>query len=200
MRITKKIILLALPFLSLMTGCEKQQTFLSIEDYTQSTIAEIHEGNEELAGEKLMAEGYILGLEIQHDITDNIVWVMVLGDAPYFDETGNSQLIFPTIKNKIRVGEDGYNNEIMKRCYSVCEEAKQNGRSIKVFGTFLPSEPFNHYNDGVDLQLDAVKIGSMLINTDYEDHGKLKERTPGLVRKLYKGGKQISKLLKKAVL
>ena len=71
---------------------------------------------------------------------------------------------------------------------------------IKVYGVFAQSQAFHHYSSGVDLMLDALEINGVLIHTDYNDHGKIKEKTPSVMRKLYKGGEKVAKIVKKGLL
>ena len=108
-----------------------------------------------------------------------------------------ARLFSLNMTTRFGIGEDGFNRKIINRCNEICELARNQADLIKVYGTFLPSQAFHHYANGVDLMLDAIEINGVLIDTDFNDHGKIKEKTPTVMRKIYKGGKEVAKLIKK---
>ena len=186
-------------FVILSVGCDRKES-LSLDDFVPVTISEIVSNESAYIGKTVTVEGYVLGLEIREGKNDGEVWVMVLSDKPFSGDTPPERLIFPQVKNKIRAGEDGYNSEILERCFKICNNARDNRSIVKVFGTFAPTHAFSYYNSGIDLHLNAVEINGVLINTDYNDHGVIKQKTPTVMRGLYKGGKKLSEVLKKTVL
>ena len=186
-------------YLIISFGCEKAE-LLSIEEYAYLPLPQLVAERQEHTGKKISTEGYILGLEHHPDTKEGEIWILVLGDKPQAGKSQSNQLIFPNFTNKIRVGEDGFNREIIRRCHEICTVSQSKDDLIKVYGVFAPSQTFHHYSSGVDLFLNAIEVNGVLVDTDFHDHGKIKEKTPGIVRKLYKGGQSLAKIVKKALL
>ena len=188
-----------LVLLTVLVGCEKTK-LVSVEEYSYVPLPQLVTDKKVYSGKKISTEGYILGLEHHTDTKEGEIWIFVLGDQPQTEKSVPNQLIFPNVKNKIRVGEDGYNREIITRCHEICGIAQTKNDLIKVYGSFVPSQTFNQYTHGVDLFLNAIEMNGVLVDTDYNDHGKIKEKTPSVLKKIYRGGKSVAKMLKKAVL
>ena len=192
-------LLLLVLCLSILTGCNKAEA-PSVDDYTHVPLPQLVANKTEFSGKKISTEGYILGLEHHPDTKDGEIWLVVLGDKPQTGKLEVNQVIFPDVYNKIRIGEDGFNREIIRRCHEICGVSKNKKDLIKVYGVSTVSQAFHHYSSGVDLLLNAVEVNGVLIDTDFNDHGKIKEKTPSILRKLYKGGGKVAKLIKKGLL
>lgn len=182
----------------LLLGCEKKSSVAvrGFESVTDIQISDLLEKQSEYAMRKISVEAYILGSELYQDSKNGRIWIMTLGDQPQLDDSKADQLIFPAIKNKIRVGEDGYNRDIIDRCFEVCRSLRKRGQSIRVYGVFNPAKKFNHFDSGIDLELAAIEVNGTIIDTDYDDHSNFAEKTPSVMKKIYKGGKGISKALR----
>ena len=180
-------------------GCKKD-TIPNLNDYTPLSISEISSNKLEFIGQKIMAAGYILGSELRQNSKNGDIFVLVLGDKPLEEENSKNSLVFPKVDHKIRVGEDGFNREIINRCNEICDLARNKGEQVIVYGIYSPAQGFHQYTSGIDLMLDAIEINGLLIDTDFNDHGKIKEKTPSVMRKLYKGGEGVAKIIKKGLL
>ncbi len=198
MKYNINIFLIVLIFL---LGCKKDKRF-SIENYKNFKTVffdDFINKKIELTNREIVIEAYVLGSELYENSNNGRIWIMVLGDKPQLNDARANQLVFPKINNKIRVGEDGYNKEIIDRCYDVCNSIRKRGHLVKVYGIYEPSKPFNHFTRGVDMQLAAIEYNGTIINTDYNDHSNFKEKTPSVMKKIYKGGKSITNFIKKGI-
>jgi hypothetical protein len=182
--------------LLLLMGCEKKSAVQGYESVTEVRISDLLEGQSEYTAKKISVEAYVLGNELYQDSKNGRIWIMVLGDQPQLDDSKADQLIFPGIKNKIRVAEDGYNRDIIDRCFEACRSLRKRGRLIRVYGVFNPAKKFNHVHSGIDLELAAIKVDGTIIDTDYDDHSNFAEKTPSVMKKIYKGSKGISKAIR----
>ena len=115
-------ILLSL-LLSIQTGCKKAE-IPSLEEYSHVPLPQLATNNANFTGKKITTEGYILGLEHHPDTKNGEIWIVVLGDKPVPGEISSGQMIFPSVPNKIRIGEDGFNRDIIRRCHEICNVSK----------------------------------------------------------------------------
>ena len=187
-------VLLILLLLSM--GCEKESEVRGYESVTRVQISDLLARQTEYISKKISVEAYVLGSELYQDSKNGRIWIMVLGDQPQLDDSKADQLIFPGIKNKIRVAEDGYNRDIIDRCFEVCRSLRKHGLLVRVYGVFNPAKKFNHFYSGIDLELAAIEVNGTIIDTDYDDHSDFAEKTPSVMKKIYKGGKGISKVIR----
>ncbi len=148
-------------------------------------------------GKNISVEGYVLGAEVRKDPKIGHIWIMVIGEHP-FDSGTNTQLIFPDIENKIRVGETGYNSDIMERCHEASQKLKARGDLVKVYGTVSPALSMGHYR-GIDLDLTAIEIDGSIFDTDYDDRSRFEAKAPSVLKKIIRGGKKFTNLLKAVI-
>ncbi len=180
-----------------MCGCGETET-ADYSAFEPVDIKQILSDRQAYAGRDVVIDGFVLGLELSRSADDREIWILVLGDQPALDGNGN-RLIFADVPYKIRAGEDGFNRDILKRCHAVCSQLREAGRSIRIYGTYQPENVFHHYNSGVDLQMSAIEINGTIINTDFEDHGAIREKTPTVMRSIYKGSRRVARLMKIAI-
>lgn len=180
------------------SGCRSTRSLTVRGEFAPVTIEDLNNRPAKYAGRKVVVDAYILGMEYGENSDDAHVWLLALGNEPQLDERLADQLVFPRIGKKIRAAEDGYNREILTRCYDACGKVRRKGERIKAYGVFAAVDPYQQYYSGVDLQLSQIKIDGRIINTDFNDHGKLKEKTPGMLKKTYGGAKKLFGVVGKA--
>ena len=159
-----------------------------------TSIEQLRGNTEAFRDQRVVFDAYILGMEYGTNTDDADQWIMVLGLEPQFDDSIAAQLIFPKIEAKVRVAEDGYNREILRRCFQICSESRRKGGEITIYGRYQPKEAYAQYHSGIDILLDKIAIGETVINTDFNDHSVFTEKTPGMVKKTYKGVRKIATL------
>ena len=138
--------------------------------------------------------GYLIGSEYsQYD--DAEIFVICLADEPMSGDL-TERIIFPDIKYKVRVAEDGYNDSVLKQCYTLSQKAGKLGLPIGVVGVYAPGRPYFYYHKGVDVYLQELHIDSRMLNTDYDDKTKFSHDAPGTFKKVYKGGKKVFEVIK----
>ena len=187
------IIFALLALAIILTGCQTvKHTATTSDGYTPVTLDELRQNSDGYEGHKIVIHAYILGMEYGVNADDADQWIMVLGDQPQLDDGRANQLIFPEIDNKVRAAEDGYNREILRRCYEICRESRRKGSEIRVYGVYNSDRAYAEYFSGIDLMIDKITSDNTLINTDFNDHSVLKEKTPGYFKKSYKGVKKIA--------
>jgi hypothetical protein len=163
-------------------------------DYVRVDIQKLNANPEQYDGKRVVIEGHVLGTTV--DITDQLMtWILTVGDKPY-SGSGKDRLVFPSVSNKTRAIEDGYNHVIIERCDEVCLRAKKRGEKIKVYGEFYHKKESQQYVDGIRLYVDAIESGSEHIHTDYRDISKTKAKAPSYLKRVYKLGKKAIDLVK----
>ena len=190
--------LLVLPALLtlVLAGCTSTRKAppTTAQGYVPTSIEQLRGNTEAFRDQRVVFDAYILGMEYGTNTDDADQWIMVLGLEPQFDDSIAAQLIFPKIEAKVRVAEDGYNREILRRCFQICSESRRKGGEITIYGRYQPKEAYAQYHSGIDILLDKIAIGETVINTDFNDHSVLTEKTPGMVKKTYKGVRKIATL------
>ena len=188
--------LLLLLILVLSAGCSSSETVPAEDTYSPVSIRDLVETPEIFIGQKVIVTAYVLGSEFNPSEDDAQFFILSLGERAVSGSRGN-QLIFPDEKYKVRAAEDGYNGEIIKDCYIMADNARKLGQEVTIFGVFNPGEEFYYYEKGVDLYIEQIRIGERTVNTDFGDKSKLAHDAPGMLRKIYQGGKKIIDLAKK---
>ncbi len=180
----------------LLAGCTSTQKAITTtaDGYMPTSIEQLHSDTETFRDQRVVLDAYILGMEYGTNADDADQWIMVLGLEPQFDDSIAEQLIFPKIEAKVRAAEDGYNREILRRCFQICSENRRKGGEVTIYGCYQPKKAYAQYHAGVDILLDKIAIGETVINTDFNDHSVFKEKTPGMVKKTYQGVKKITSL------
>ncbi|MDP7741592.1 MAG: hypothetical protein QGF67_09140 [Lentisphaeria bacterium] len=198
LRIQKSARLLALPALLalVLAGCTSTKKALptNADGYVPTSIEQLHGDTDTFRDQRVVLDAYILGMEYGTNTDDADQWIMVLGMEPQYNDSIAAQLIFPKVETKLRVAEDGYNREILQRCFQICSESRRKGEEVTIYGLYQPLEAYAQYHTGVDILLDKIAIGETIINTDFNDHSVFKEKTPGMVKKTYKGVRKIANL------
>jgi hypothetical protein len=191
--------MLALPALMalVLVGCtstKRATTTTRADGYVPTSIEQLRSDTEAFRDQRVVLEAYILGMEYGTNTDDADQWIMVLGLEPQLDDSIAGQLIFPKIEAKVRVAEDGYNREILRRCFQICSESRRKGGEVTIYGRYQPEEDYAQYHSGVDILLDKIAVGETVINTDFNDHSVFTEKTPGMVKKTYQGVRKITDL------
>jgi hypothetical protein len=174
--------------IALATGCSTTRQ----SSYSSVPLQELSNKHD---GANVTFNAHVLGMELQEHSDDLYVWIITLGDNAQPDKSLAKQLVFPDRTPKIRAVENGYNKKILFDCYKLCEEARQKGQKITVYGEFHKDEKFMYFNSGVPLHLTGIKVGDTRINTDYGDKTAVQKKAPSLLKRTYKGGKKLMDLV-----
>ena len=125
-----------------LVGCTstKKATTTTADGYVPTSIEQLRSDTEAFRDQRVVLEAYILGMEYGTNADDADQWIMVLGLEPQFDDSIAGQLIFPKVEAKVRVAEDGYNREILRRCFQICSESRRKGGEITIYGRYQPKD------------------------------------------------------------
>ena len=160
-------------------------------DFVKVSIKDLVDTPNEYAGDDIMLEAYVLGAEYNPSEEGAQFFIISLGDDVQCDNKKGNQIFFPDIKYKVRAAEDGYNGSIIQNCYVMADNARKLGSKITIFGRFNPDQPFYYYGNGIDIEIEKMRVGNRTVNTDFDDKSKLAHETPGMLRKVYRGGKKL---------
>ena len=73
----------------------------------------------------------------------------------------------------------------------MADNARKLGTKVTIFGHFNPDQPFYYYGNGIDIEIEKMRVGNKTVNTDFDDKSKFAHEAPGMLRKVYQGGKKI---------
>ncbi|MCM8533489.1 MAG: hypothetical protein NE330_20140 [Lentisphaeraceae bacterium] len=191
-----KNLLIAILF-CFLCSCSSQKVVSPDQEFIKTSIKELVDSPDKFIGEDIMLEAYVMGAEYNPSEEGAHFFILSLGEEVQYDNKKGNQIFFPRVKYKVRAVEDGYNGSVIKDCYIMADNARKLGSRLTVFGRFNPDQPFYYYGNGIDIQVEKMRIGNRTVNTDYEDKSKLAHETPGMIRKLYKGGKKLIDLADK---
>ena len=182
---------LAVIFLVLFVGCSSNDSVAPDTSYTKVTIKDLVDNPNDYIHGNVMLEAYVLGAEFDPSEGGAQLFILSLGEDVQCDDMKANQIFFPSVKYKVRAAEDGYNADIIKSCYIMADNARKLGSKLTVFGKFNPDQPFYYYGNGIDIEIQKLRVGNKTVNSDYEDKSKFAHETPGMLRKMYQGGKKI---------
>ena len=180
---------------SLFFSCGSSESIERIEaEAIQVEIKDLVDKPEKYQGKLVKFSAYLIGSEFtQYDAAQ--IFILCLADEPINGEL-KDQIIFPEVKYKMRVAEDGYNEDVLKQCYTLSRKAGKLGLPIGVVGVFAPGYPYVFYHKGVDVYLQELHVDSRMFNTDFADVTKFAHEAPGTFKKAYEGGKKVFKFVK----
>jgi len=166
------------------------------EDYKNVSLKKLTEKPDRYDGKTIVVSGYVLGTEYNPSEDGAQFFILTIGRSPRSTDNVEQKLIFMTEKHKVRAAEDGYNSGILKSCYIMAENARKLGIPITIIGDFNPDKKFYYYETGISLFIRQMKVGDRTVNTDYGDKSKFAHSTPGVLKRIYQGGKKLFKLAK----
>jgi hypothetical protein len=187
---------LIIVLLLLLVACSSTNPPPADDEFSPVTVQELIENKEEYDGRQVVFDAYIVGSEYNPSEDGAQFFILSLGQSSS-PKRGKNTIYCPGVKYKIRAAEDGYNKEIIEDCFRMSNLARRMGQKVTVFGTYKPNEEFYYYTSGIDLRIAKMRIGNKTINTDFADKSKVAHDTPGLLKKVYQGGKKIYELAKK---
>lgn len=178
-----------------LMSCSSSETIERIDaEAIQVEIKDLVETPEKYTNKLVKFSGYLIGSEFsQYD--DAGIFVLCLADEPMSGDL-SERIIFPDIKYKVRVAEDGYNDSVLKQCYTLSQKAGKLGLPVGVVGVYAPGHSYFYYHKGIDVYLQELHIDSRMLNTDYEDKSKFSHEAPGTFKKVYQGGKKVFEVIK----
>jgi hypothetical protein len=177
----------------LLSGCKSTQKINF--DVERVQIVDLIAFPERFDGKEVSIDGYVLGMET--DLTDGeTTWIVVIGDVPFNKKAEKGRVVFPTIKNKIRAKENGYNAEVIEYCKKLFSNAQIAGRKVRVYGVYTPTASHEEFVSGINFQISGIEVGKKRINTDYGDISRAKAKAPGMIKKVYKFGKKAIDIVK----
>ena len=187
--------LLILTLIYTAMSCSSTHTVDRIDaEAIQVEIKELVENPDKYKNKLVKFSGYLIGSEYsQYD--DAEMFILCLADEPMNGEL-TQRIIFPEVKFKLRVAEDGYNDAVLKQCYTLSQKAGKLGLPVGVVGVYAPGHPYFFYQKGVDVYLQELHIDARMLNTDYDDQSKFSHDAPGTFKKVYKGGKKVFEVIK----
>jgi hypothetical protein len=172
-------------------GCSSSEKVAADHEYVKVSIRDLVDNQKDFDGKIIMLDAYVLGAEYNPSEDGAQFFILSLGEEIQCDNKKGNQIFFPNIKYKVRAVEDGYNGGIIKSCYIMADNARKLGMKVTVFGEYKPDQPFYYYGNGIDIQIQKIRMGNKTVNTDFNDKSKLAHETPGMLRKVYNGGKKI---------
>jgi hypothetical protein len=178
-----------------LIGCSSSETVERIDaEAIQVEIKDLIDTPDKYAGKLVKFSGYLIGSEYsQYDEAE--IFVICLADESLSGEL-SERIIFPDIKYKLRIAEDGYNDSVLKQCYTLSQKAGKLGLPIGIVGVYAPGRPYFYYQTGIDVYLQELHVDSRMLNTDYDDKTKFSHEAPGTFKKVYKGGKKVFEVIK----
>jgi hypothetical protein len=179
-----------------LVGCSSTNEPGEDKEFKAVTLKELVDKKNTYVGKQVMLDAYVIGSEYNPSEGGAQFFVLSLGDEGAYDGSAN-QLYRPEVKYKIRAAEDGYNKKVIKDCFEMSNIARRTGQKVTVFGTYQPGESFYYYENGVDLRIAKIRIGNVTVNTDFADKSKIAAETPGILKKIYNGGKKLYDIVKK---
>ena len=180
---------------ALLLGCGSREKVERIDsEAIQVEIKDLVDKPNIYRGKLVKFSAYLIGSEFTQ--FDNAqIFILCLADEAMAGEL-KDQIIFPEVKYKIRVAEDGYNEAVLKQCYTLSRKAGKLGLPIGVVGVYEPGHPYAFYHKGVDVYLQELHVDSRMFNTDFDDVSKFAHEAPGTFKKVYKGGKKVFEFVK----
>ncbi|MCH2208083.1 MAG: hypothetical protein MK132_19730 [Lentisphaerales bacterium] len=178
-------------FLIMFVGCSSNEEVAPDASYTKVSIKDLVDSPDDYRHSNIMLEAYVLGAEFDPSEGGAQLFILSLGEELQCDDRKANQIFFPGVKYKVRAAEDGYNSEIIKSCYIMADNARKLGSKLTVFGTFNPDQPFYYYGNGIDIEIQKIRVGTKTVNSDFDDKSKFAHETPGMLKKMYQGGKKL---------
>lgn len=169
------------------------------EDYKHVSLQKLTRKPHKYDGKTIVVSGYVLGTEFNPSEDGAQFFILTIGEKPRSTDSVEQKLIFTKEKYKVRAAEDGYNSGILKSCYIMAENARKLGLPITIIGDFKSDKKFYYYETGISLFIRQMKVGGRTVNTDYGDKSKFAHETPGILKRIYQGGKKAFKLAKDLV-
>lgn len=177
--------------LVLLFGCSSNQSVSPDTSYVQATVRDLVDNPHKYRHKNVMIEAYVLGAEFDPSEDGAQLFILSLGEDVQVDDSKANQIFFPNIKYKVRAAEDGYNSDVIKNCYIMADNARKLGSKLTVFGKFIPNQSFYYYGNGIDIELQKLRVGNKTVNSDFDDKSKFAHETPGMLKKMYQGGKKL---------
>ena len=180
-----------------LCSCSSTTTSESDEEFVAVEFNELYNSMINYEGKRVVFDAYVLGSEYNPSEDDRQFFVLSLSDKPCKISSKSGKLFCPTVKNKLRAAEDGYNASVIKSSYILMNNARKLGQLVTVYAECQPNREFYYYGNGIDLYISKVKVGQTTVNTDYADKSKMAAEAPGYIKSVYKGGKKLFDLAKK---
>ena len=185
-----KLLILTLGFV-LLFSCSSNQSVSPDTSYVEVSVRDLVDFPDKYRYKNVMIEAYVLGAEFDPSEDGAQLLILSLGEEVQVDDSKANQIFFPNVKYKIRAAEDGYNSEVIKNCYIMADNARKLGSKLTVFGKFVPDQSFYYYGNGIDVELQKLRVGNRTVNSDFDDKSKFAHETPGMLKKMYQGGKKL---------
>ena len=167
-------------------------------EYIKTDIESLNQNPQRFDGQYVKVEGYIIGNEFLPSKKDLSLLILAISNEAHTSHASPNQIIFPGVKHKIRAGEDGYNHAILEKCNKLSLKSMSNLDKVTIYGQFKPRQSYFQYDTGITLNITQIKFKDETIYSDYNDKSAFAHEAPGVMRKVYEGGKKLLKATGKA--
>lgn len=194
-----KILTLLSFSLSLFLFASCSNTSIEKREYLKTDIESLQDNPQKYDGQFIKVEGYIIGNEYLPSKTGLSLLILTISKDSQPLYAKENQIIFPNVKYKIRAAEDGYNLGILKKCNKLSVKFLKSSEKVIIYGQFKPRQSFFQYDTGVPLNITQIQFKKETIYSDYNDKSAFAHEAPGIMRKIYTGGKKLLKATGKAL-